>query len=64
VTKDGERCIEFVLEPGSYVNSQKLIKFASPELNVYEYPFVRIEYRTDSPSKKFDFTVRTTAGES
>lgn len=64
VTKDGERCIEFVLEPGSYVNSQKLIKFAYPELNVYEYPFVRIEYRTDSPSKKFDFTVRTTAGES
>ncbi|MBO7148715.1 MAG: hypothetical protein J6V93_02555 [Clostridia bacterium] len=57
--------IHSTLEPGTYNNNQGVleIKAADVGINMLEYPFVKLEYRTDSPYKTKDITIYSSKGE-
>ena len=57
--------IHSTLEPGTYNNNQGVleVKAADVGINMLEYPFVKLEYRTDSPYKTNDITIYSSKGE-
>ena len=53
-----------VAEPGSYNNNGLLLTFSAIDFNIIDYPYIKINYRSDSVSPKLDVTSRSSVGES
>ncbi len=56
--------IRFTALKGTYANNQLVVSYAPVDFALPDYPYVKLEYRTDSNSPIIDTTARSTAGES
>lgn len=61
LTEDGGKTFLHCIAPaGTYGNGTLQFMFKTTELNLMEYPFIKISYRTDSSSHVADTTIRFT----
>lgn len=56
--------VHFGANEGAYGNNGPYINLKDDEFVLFDYPYVRFEYRTNSQSKILDTTLRHTGGES
>ncbi|MBO7149149.1 MAG: S-layer homology domain-containing protein [Clostridia bacterium] len=61
--KDGSY-VSGKVAPGLYTNNKLAVVFAPQDVDLTEYHFVKVCYRTDSPSRKLDVSARSSIGES
>ncbi|MBQ7821875.1 MAG: S-layer homology domain-containing protein [Clostridia bacterium] len=61
---DTDEYLRFTLAPGTYDGNSGLIEFGDNSLKLYEYPYLKFEYRTDSTADIIDLTIWTSSGES
>ena len=61
--KDGSY-ISGKVAPGQYTNNSLAVVFSPTDVDLTEYHFVKVCYRTDSPSRKLDVSARSSIGES
>lgn len=59
----GEKYIHYTCEAGSYGNSDVCLNFTPEGLSLYDYPYVRINYRTNS-ARSFGMSMYSKKGES
>ena len=59
LTEDKDKTyLHGAVEPGTYGNGALQFTFNQSDIMLQEYPFVKISYRTDSPSSRIDTTLR------
>ncbi|MBQ7821470.1 MAG: S-layer homology domain-containing protein [Clostridia bacterium] len=61
--EDGKKYIHYTCEPGTYDNSGIHTTFTPEGFSLYDYPYVRIHYRTNS-HKNFSMNMYSKKGES
>ena len=62
--ENGENYVHGVVAPGTYQNNKLTAIFAPVSYSLTEYKYIKICYRTDSPSTKMDVSARSSVGES
>lgn len=65
MTENGAPYLHLTSKAGTYGNTEYVISFSSlrGNFNMLDYPYVKFEYRTDSPTKILDTTVTSDKGE-
>lgn len=63
VVVDDEVYLRLEVEPGTYGNSDLYIAVSFDGAKLFDTPYIRIDYRTDSPSPVLDFTIHHKNGE-
>lgn len=51
--------MNMVVKPGTYTNNQLVVYIEDPNVCLYDYPYIKMEYRTDSTSKVIDTTLQS-----
>lgn len=65
VEEDGGKTIYHgVAQPGTYTNNSLGLTFSAIAFNIIDYPFIKINYRSDSESPVIDVSSRSSVGES
>ena len=64
VEEDDGTYLHLVAKAGVYNNNGVLLDFIDSELKLFDYPYIRIDYRTDSTVEKLDTTLHHSGGES
>ena len=64
VTDASGSYIHLVAKPGTYNNNQLVFTVQDPNIAILEYPYLKMEYRSDSSSPIIDTTFRSAKGES
>ena len=53
----------YVAEPGEYTNTDLIIKLKAKNIKPDEYPIIKVEYKTNSPSSILDVSMTSPKGE-
>lgn len=56
--------LRFTLKPGTYGNERAYFQFSCPDFRLYDYPYMRFEFKSDTPANLIDITLWSNAGES
>ncbi|MBO7148520.1 MAG: S-layer homology domain-containing protein [Clostridia bacterium] len=64
VTEADGRYLHLVANPGSYRNIHLILSIQDPNIAILEYPYVKMEYKSDSKIEKIDTTFVGAKGES
>ena len=56
--------LHFTLNPGTYGNERAYFQFSCPDFKLFDYPYMRFEFKSDTPSSVIDITLWSNAGES
>ena len=63
-TENGENYVHGIVKAGTYTNNTLQVGFSPIDFSITEYKYVKVGYKTDSPSSILDISARSTAGES
>ncbi len=58
-----ESCMHYTIGPGVYGGNDVMLMFTAESFDMFQYPYVRLDYRTNSESDIIDTTIITSAGE-
>lgn len=63
LVEDTDTYVHFTAKAGAYGNNGVCINFKDDGFAIFEYPILKIEYRTNSQASKIDVTTRSSVGE-
>ena len=56
--------LRFTLKPGTYGNDRAYFQFSCPDFKLYDYPYMRFEFKSNTPANVIDITLWSNSGES